>query len=396
MPPHTNMAVPPSQQDPPPFSSKDPLPPPQRISQTFSDEPDSHSNPASFIRDPHILVAYLVPFPTPTHLPHNASITPPLRFLIYTPPPPPLDKPVEGEKEGRAHKLQRKWQEEVREAKMNPSKATSWKGIKGRATKGINWAVGHVSSADLDFLTRIPDAHSQSNSRSSSPGHDIHADDGVHESDTTNRTVGLEEMVIVYPPSIGIDEATLRAEFVQTLLRTKDKAQKDAVIASGLLPVAAACDIALTLVWPFGGLLEVDGVWAFSSIKGAKTARSVTKRLSSSTASGHVDDDSTEQLKLTFTSSSRVEVMRDYLVGKCVERDGSMFSRQRTMPAEGEVLEAIGWTPSKEREERNWEDEQWEREQVVDDLRQVMRKAAKGWDKWCRGFEKNPEKALKK
>jgi len=173
---------------------------------------------------------------------------------------------------------------------MNPQKATSLKGIKRRATRGIHWAywaVGRVSSADLDFLTRIPD--SKARSRSPSPAGDRHADDGVHEGETANRTVGLEEMVIVYPPLIGLDESTLRQEFVNQLMRTKDKARKDAVIATGLLPVAGAVDLALTLVWPFGGLLEVDGVWAASSIKGTKSARSVTKRLASSTKSGSLD-----------------------------------------------------------------------------------------------------------
>jgi len=88
--------------------------------------------------------------------------------------------------------------------------------------------------------------------------------------------------------------------------------------------------------------------------------------------------------------------MQDYLVAKCVERDGSLFRRERTIPGESEVLEAIGWMPSERSEEKNWEDEQWEREQVKEDLREVMRKAAKAWDKWCKAFEKNPEKAMKK
>ncbi len=65
--------------------------------------------------------------------------------------------------------------------------------------------------------------------------------------------------------------------------------------------------------------------------------------------------------------------MQDYLVAKCVERDGSLFRRERTIPGESEVLEAIGWTPSERSEEKNWEDEQWEREQVKEDLRKVMR-----------------------
>ena len=283
----------------------------------------------------------------------------------------------------------------MREAKTTQAKTASWKGIKGKATKGINWAVTQISSADLDFVTRIPDAKAHS-SRTPSPGGDRHADDGVHEEDTTTRTVGLEEMVIVYPPSIGLDEASLREEFINTLLRTKSKAERDSFIATGLLPVAAAVDVALTLVWPFGGLLEVDGVWAFSSIKGAKTARGVTKRLASSTRSGQLDNHQEEQLKLTFAPTSRVEVLHEYLVGQCVERDAKVFHKMGPMPAETEVLDAIGWTPSERSEERNWEDEAWEKDQVREDLRQVFRKAAKAWDKWCKAYAKNPEKAVKK
>jgi hypothetical protein len=71
--------------------------------------------------------------------------------------------------------------------------------------------------------------------------------------------------------------------------------------------------------------------------------------------------------------------------------------------SEEDVLEAIGWTPSErvrqgagELEEKNWEDEEWERRQVVDDLRDTFGKGAKGWDKWVKGYEKNPEKMEKK
>jgi hypothetical protein len=32
--------------------------------------------------------------------------------------------------------------------------------------------------------------------------------------------------------------------------------------------------------------------------------------------------------------------------------------------------------------EKNWEDEQWETQEVKDDLRSVFHKSAKEWDKW--------------
>ncbi len=182
-------------------------------------------------------------------------------------------------------------------------------------------------------------------------------------------------------------------------MRTRSKAQKDAVIATGLLPVSAAIDILATMVWPFGGLLEVDGVWAYSSIRGAKTARSVTKRLTSSGSSSAAgpSEDSGPQLHLMFKQSPRLEVLDKYLAAKCQERDRFMFPRMGTPPTESEVLNAIGWAPSTSGGEgKNWEDEQWETQEVKDDMRMTLTKAAKEWEKWCKAFAKNPEQALKK
>lgn len=175
------------------------------------------------------------------------------------------------------------------------------------------------------------------------------------------------------------------------MLRTKSKAQKDAIIATGMLPVAFAVDILATLVWPFGGLAEIDAVWGVSSMRGAKTARSVTKRLNSS---GQSED---SKLKLTFVQSSRTDILQRYLVAQCHDTDGKMFKASAVKPTETEVLEAIGWSPSQTGgETHNWEDEKWETTEVKEDFKNMMRKGAKEWDKWCKGFEKDPEKALKK
>lgn len=205
---------------------------------------DDPSDPGSFVRDPHKLVAYIVPFPAP-RLPAGHP-EPPLRFVIYTPPPPPLLKPAEGQKEHVSHKVQRKWQEEVREAKESNAKVASWKGIKSRVTKGISWAVDRTTSADLDFITRIPEDDKKK--------HNASDDEHDHvEGDHTGRTVKLEEMVLVYPPTMNMSPEQLKTEFVNSLMRTKSKAERDAVIASGLLPVAAAADWALIFVgWVFG------------------------------------------------------------------------------------------------------------------------------------------------
>ncbi|KAJ9626670.1 hypothetical protein H2204_010059 [Knufia peltigerae] len=387
-------------------------PPPQRIKQTFSAD-DDPSNPIHYIRDPHKLIGYLVPFPKPK----IGSATPdsvPSRFMIYTPPPPPLQKPAEGTKEAKLHKVQRKWQEEVRAAKTSTAKTASWKGLKSKATKGIDWAMNKTTTSNLDFLGRVSPAHSD-DERSDTEGPETH------------KTIGVEEMVMIYPPTLGLGEAAMREEFVNTMLRTKSKAQRDTIIATGLMPVGYGIDILATFIWPFGGLGEIDTVWAYSSFRGAKTARSVTKRLSSAATPTPADGGShggdgegqnggKDQLRLTFRDSGRIEVLRRYLDSECHKVDSKLFPEYRTGPTESDVLEAIGWTPAgrnrhravspgaadgekateMDMEEKNWEDEQWELEEVKIDLRNTFRKAAREWRKWCLLLEKNPEKAMKK
>ncbi|KAF2215536.1 hypothetical protein CERZMDRAFT_36088 [Cercospora zeae-maydis SCOH1-5] len=323
------------------------------------------SSPIHYTRDPRKLIGYLIPFPKP-QIPNIAPETIPPRFLIYTPPPPPfMSAPREGEKESKAHKVQRKWLEEVREAKTSNAKTLSWKGLKGKATKGISWGMSQTKGSSLEFLNRIGE-----------------------------RTVRLEEMVLVHTSNMPGDEKSIREEFVNTMLRSKSKAERDAIIATGLLPVSFAMDMLMVLVWPFGGLLEIDAVWLYASVRGAKVSRSVTKRLSSTSTSGDHDKD---KLHLTFAPSPSVDVLERYLAAKCHEKDSKLFPTYASSPSESEVLEAIGWFPSsKGGVERNWEDEQWEIMEVKDDLKSTMAKGAKEWAKWCKLFAEKPEKALKK
>ena len=371
-----------------------PLPPRRQSAQSVNLGDDDPSSPIHYTRDPHKLIAYLVPFPKPVIKGVEPSSIPD-RFLIYTPPPPPLSAPAEGEKEDKFHKLQRKWQNEVRAAKTSDAKTASWKGVKSKATKGISWAIGKTTTSNLDFVNRIPGAKSDSK--------DKHSEDGVNESDTTHKTVGLEEMVLIYPSSFAASPDQVKAEFINTMMRTKSKAQRDSIIATGLLPVSAGIDLLATVVWPFGGLLEVDGVWAYSSIRGAKTVRSVTKRLTSSSHSGDAHAQTEEQemagdkLHLRFTQSPRLEVLNRYLMSRCRDYDHRRFPSVEVAPTESEVLAAIGWAPSQTGgAQKNWEDEQWEIEEVKEDMRNTLGKASKEWDQWCKAFAKNPNKALMK
>src|SRR5579871_2654423 len=153
--------------------------PPKRLSMVLGE--DTYS-PVHYMRDPHKLVAYLVPFPKPDMY-YGKNI--PDRFLIYTPPPPPLTPPKDGEKETKMHKIQRKWQEEVREAKKSDAKITSWKGIKGRATKGINTAMGWTTSSNIDFLNRVRPHQQETPGNTTSEQSSGDEDDGAQEGETT-------------------------------------------------------------------------------------------------------------------------------------------------------------------------------------------------------------------
>jgi hypothetical protein len=395
----------------------------------------------SFVRDPHKLIAYVVPFPAPN--PPNSTSTstspsPPLRFVLYTPPSPPLLKPDVAAGDARERttaKIQRNWEEEVRAAHESAAPLLSFKGLRARVTRGVHWAVGQTTSADLDFLTRIPrdgeavkgHAHGETQRKKEEAeeaameqedkdtpektpqkmalddsGCDSDADGDpatAHShADALCRTVKLSSMVLIYPPSMKMTEDELRTEFISSLMRTKSKAQRDAVIATGLLPVTAVLDWALVFVgWVFGkhqqrsalltlgGALEVDAIWMANSFRGAKTARSVTRRLASTE----------ESITLDFVASDRAAVLESYLLGACIARNRPRFNRPHWgIPSEGDVMTTIGWQASQHYQAESWEDETWERDHVVKDLQGTMNKAARGWDKWLDGFVKNPDKAL--
>ncbi|EJF60490.1 hypothetical protein DICSQDRAFT_170937 [Dichomitus squalens LYAD-421 SS1] len=48
--------------------------------------------------------------------------------------------------EAKLCKVQRKWQEELRDAQMSDTKVASWKGLKSKATKGISRAINRTTA----------------------------------------------------------------------------------------------------------------------------------------------------------------------------------------------------------------------------------------------------------
>lgn len=359
---------------------------------------ESEVDPGSYIRDPSKLVAYLIPFPEPAYAADGVH---PIRFLIYTPPPPPLAKPAPGEKEPLVKKMQRKWQKQLREAKTSDAKAYTFKGIKGKVVKGHSWAFDKVTSADLAFVNRIPVSNDKGKKPSPPTSPLAEGDDEVEPDEETKKALKLEEMVLVYPPSIGLDESELRTEFVNSLMRTRSKAQRDVAISTGLLPFSIATDLVLAHVGGPGAFSQINGGWAALSIRGASNARNITKRLALSTESTDPSS-SLDSLKLVFHASARVDTMRDYLAGKCIDRNEKLWPSHGQEVDEDAVLEAIGWQPSAgvlgvstEGEETREEDEAYERLMVEQDLDEVMKKAAKTWEGWCKLHAKHPKRASK-
>lgn len=375
-------------------------PPPKRRTNGAGDT----THPVEYTRNHERLIAYLVPFPTPDlregFLQTVDPVAIPNRFLIYTPPPPPLLTPKEGEKkEGKLHKVQRKWQQEVRKAKTSDIDKKSWRGIRYASSRGVDRGIGWVTTSNLDFLCRIPkDSKVKHSSATTSPAN------GVDENANTNGTGRLEELVLVHPNSLPGTADEVQREFINSLQRSKKRAYRDAIIATVLFPVAVAIDTVAVIIWPFGGLAEIDAVWAICSIRGAKRVRAVTKRLDPITSPEENEkpakhDD--KKLKLIFMPTERLEVLRRYLAAECHKRDPVLFKLvgEGIAPTEAQVLEALGWTPSQNTtngETRNWEDEQWEVRQAKEDLQLTMRKGAKEWMRWCNTFKKKPNKALKK
>ncbi|KAM0156349.1 hypothetical protein ACHAQE_003070 [Botrytis cinerea] len=272
----------------------------------------------------------------------------PQRYLIYTPPAAHLLKPAEGIKEGKRHKGKRVWQREVKKAKTYDGKTMSLKGLHSKTTRGVVWGINSIKNTDITFLNRVP---------------------------------------------------------------RKARAKKHAAISSLLLLPTLLIDTFAAVIWPFGGLFEVDAVWTFTSVRGYLVSRSVTKRLSSQdTIHDHeqmrIQD---RELYLRFHKSEQLKILERYVKELCHKQNPKRFASAGVPPTETEVLKAMGWEPDMrgrvksgerggmpEGGMRDWDDERWQEREVKDDLLGVLGKGAKSWDGWCKKWEKNPKKAEKK
>lgn len=446
------------------------------------------TEPLTFTREAGKVTAYLIPFPKP----RLRGIKPediPDRFLIFTPPVAPLSKPAPGEKESHWHKSQRQWQEDVRKATMNKASAATWKGMKARTTSLIHKGVNMTRSTNVEFLdrvsggaitsstedaeavqqTQITDAELSSEPSSlQSPASETPPSPHMNRTSTTTTTTSstydkgkskckhanskpppLSDISLLYPPSLPLTPDQIRTEFVDTLLRTRDKSRKDAVVASTLLPLAAALDASLIVT--LGGLTQISGAWAYTSTRGAMASRRISKGLARGEEyalekAEHPEDEEDVEVEthgctcghheetfgpmtttvkhaktkhqkkkgiaLHMQQSTQLEVLRRYLDLACLKRDFHMFPAIEEAAGdigEGTVLTAIGWRPVR-RQGRDLEvefkdgvrvvtsdeDEVYQLAEAREDVRRYFRKGAGEWVSWCKSFAKDAAAGGKK
>lgn len=308
------------------------------------------------------------------------------RYMIYTPPAPHLLKP-QG-KEGKRHKLKRLAQQEVKKAKTFEGKKLSFRGLHSKTLRGCDWAVAAIKNADITFLNRVPRKQ-------------------------------VNELILIHPASVLQNHTPedVHQEFTAQLARTKRKAATHSVISVALFPPAIAIDTLAVIFWPFGGLAEIDGVWAYASLSGYLTARSVTKRLDKTpitTPSAseqrqlrrelhgdgpedaeqeifadpprresrqvHFQEELDEEdeklrgnnaeavkdkLKIRFVPDEAMATMANYFQEICHKRDPRAFPSSGVPPTKTDVLASIGWWPDRRGRARGVEHEgDWDDENV--------------------------------
>ncbi|CAD6443676.1 70ce7523-c243-47da-943b-3bcfba5dca22 [Sclerotinia trifoliorum] len=344
--------------------------PPRRISQYNPDE-------IHFTRDSHRVIAYLIPLPKPINVSDGDF---PQRYLMYTPPAAHLLKPAEGIKEGKRHKGKRIWQREVKKAKTYDGKTMSFKGLHSKTTRGVLWGINSIKNTDITFLNRVPRKE-------------------------------IEELHIVYPLSIPHSPVDLRSQLLSQLARTKTRAKRHAAISTLLLLPTLLIDTFAAVIWPFGGLFEVDAIWAFTSIRGYLVSRSIIQRLKPQDTLHEALETRTQdrELYLRFQKSEQLSILERYVEELCHKCNPARFESAGVPPTDSQVLKAMGWEPDlrgrvksgerggmPEGGVRDWDDERWQEREMREDLLGVLGKGAKSWDAWCKKWEKNPKRAEKK
>ncbi|KAM3078048.1 hypothetical protein ACMFMG_002650 [Clarireedia jacksonii] len=363
--------------------------------------PPSGNKPNEFhyTRDSHKMIVYFIPLPKPIAAPDDM----PQRFLIYTPPAPHLLKPAEGVKEGKRSKAKRYWQQEIKKAKTYEGKTLSLKGLHSKTMRGIVWATAAIKSTDITFLNRVPRKEVQTllllhpplSSSASSPTASL--------SPSAPASLNTTPSSLTSHKSSPSPPLSLPQQFTHQILVTRHRALTHTLISSALLAPSLIIDTFAAVIWPFGGLFEIDLIWFYSCIRGYLVSRSLLRRLSpshfalpssSTNSKTRATPPSDKELHLRFKEMENMKVLERYVAEMCHKRDPARFASAGVPPTEGEVLRAMGWESVQRG--KGWEDAQWQEREMRDDLEGVTKKGAKSWAKWCKKYEKKPEKAVKR
>lgn len=364
------------------------LPPRRRL--TTGDIP---INSVGYARNPQRLVAYFIPLPAPVRQGQKMDV--PQRYMLYTPPAPHLLKPQDpNAKEGKRHKLKRLAQQEIKKAKTFEGKTVSFRGLHSKTLRGVDWAVAAIKNADITFFARVPRKE-------------------------------VNELILIHPASVLANQSpeVIHEEFTDQLARTKRKAAKHSLISAALFVPGIVIDTLAVVIWPFGGLAEIDAVWAYASISAWLAARSVSKRLSDKplatadqvelrrlqrelqgeNSPHHLDDDNRiledpearprtgsrtvhfqeeldeedekmrgnrkadgkRTLYVRFVPDDAMETMERYFQEILHKRNPRAFPSSGTPPTKTDVLASIGWWPDRrERFPGSHQDGDWDDENV--------------------------------
>lgn len=393
-----------------------PLPPRTSTGGTTSQHQRGDTQPPSTpTQTKQRITAFMIPLPQPLG-PNGLPLAIPQRYMLYLPPAADLLKPSPDSdtKERKRDKLNRRWQHEVRKAKTFNGAVVSLTGIYCASVRGAVYVLGLLQRNELTFLSRLPRKtigelrflydRSSSCSSSSPPGGEV----------------------------AGSDERRF-AEVTAEFERNRRVAKRDFWIATAVLPVAAAVDLAIPV---FGGFSEVDMVWMAVTGRAWAAARGITRRLvlappgqasplddgyGHEEAGGpparvrfveHVDDEDDnddsagltsekrngrhkkkqkqkdQPVGMSFIPSPSLDQFTLYLRAACHQRNPQAFplAGAGTQPEEAAVLRSMGWTPE-QREDA--EDVAWQVRKTTEDLRVAVAKAAKTWDKFCQKYVRN-------
>jgi hypothetical protein len=263
----------------------------------------------------------------------------------------------------------------------------------------------------------------------------------ISSTGSTPKPNSLDSLTLIHPPSLTLSPEDTRAEFINALMRTREQSRNKALVASALLPFAATMDMIFLVT--LGGLTQTTGVWAYQNTRGAVASKKMTRGLARSSSHGTTEEKAIELeapgctcghhesefgcaetvpkadkkgklrkkeedkgITMNIQASTALDPFTRYLELACLQKSFSMFpnieAAHTGVPTEDEILNAIGWRPTRrygrdlDVEEQGYtmqrlsaeQDEEWQRKEAREDIDRVVRKAAAEWVAVCKGIKK--------